>query len=883
MKEKRQDASNVLSRPRALPVASEPEEVEVGRRSSTRAALFIFAATLTVAVPTGPAASAVAAPSNDAFGSAVDLTTVPASRNGSNSGATLEPGEPTPCGEIGATVWYRLTTSADVNVVADTLGSGYDTVLAAYTGASLQALEDLDCNDDTDENLQSRVGFSARAGEPVYLQLGGFDGDTGSFKLNLAVGGALSGSVTDQQGAPLDQICVQAIAPTAYEGSEVVTDQAGRYRFGALSPGDYQIRFSDCAEEPRVSGEWYDARTTRAEADTIQVAAGAETTGIDASLAPAATIRGRVTVADGSPVDEVCVIGRSADVPFEEYDEDLFGLTDGDGRYVLGGASAGRYKIEFYPCGEEGHAGEWYDDQDSFESADVIDLSPGEDRSGVDAVLTEGGSIAGRVTDESGTPVPFGCVVAVDRDGDYAGYGDTDGSGDYEVLGLHAGSYRVRFGDCDAGELAAEWYDDRPDRATADEVTVTDGARTSGIDARLGPGGSISGRVTDRGGEALPYIYVGVYDPAEDELAWGFTDEDGTYEVGGLPAGEHRVTFEDWDQDLYTAEWYDDRGSFAAATPVSLASGGRVDGIDAVLDRFRVVVGETEGGTTVEEGGASDTYTLQLTAPPSHPVQVTVETDASQLTAVPVTVTFTEDAWDVPQAVVVSAVDDDAAEGLHVVPVGHLVSSEDPRFDGVTVPDVDVLIRDDELRATETEVSYEGPASGIRGQDVTLEAVLSDADSGAPIPGAEVSFTLEDMEAFGVTDVTGRAEATVTLDLDPGPYQVQVGYAGDPEHFGAQASAPFEVRWHYTFEDQDGAGRVHLNPLTEEFRVVTASIDTGIVWEPNMLVAGPTGALVTVVHRGPVIDLTGEFDLAGGRFAAAGRSGTQPFALRRAP
>src|SRR5207245_1586020 len=68
-------------------------------------------------------------PPSDGFAGAGVLD-APNVATGTTSSATLEGGEPRPCGAIGRTVWYRLEPSRGVAITASTGGSNYDTVLA---------------------------------------------------------------------------------------------------------------------------------------------------------------------------------------------------------------------------------------------------------------------------------------------------------------------------------------------------------------------------------------------------------------------------------------------------------------------------------------------------------------------------------------------------------------------------------------------------------------------------------------------------------------------------------------------------------------------------------------------------------------------------------
>ena len=70
-------------------------------------------------------------------------------------------------------VWYTLTAPADGTVVANTLGSSYDTVLSAYTG-TCGALTEVACNDDA-TGVQSEISLPVTAGQAVLLEVTDFD------------------------------------------------------------------------------------------------------------------------------------------------------------------------------------------------------------------------------------------------------------------------------------------------------------------------------------------------------------------------------------------------------------------------------------------------------------------------------------------------------------------------------------------------------------------------------------------------------------------------------------------------------------------------------------------------------------------------------------
>jgi hypothetical protein len=140
-----------------------------------------------------PPAVGITAPTNDNCASAVAVTTLPFTDTRSNAGATLEAGEPVPCGAIGATMWFSYTNTRPntVSVSASTCTSpGTDTVLAAYqvTGAAcaFAGFVNVACNDDfCGDGFQSSIGFDAAPGASYKIQVGGFAAETGTIILNI--------------------------------------------------------------------------------------------------------------------------------------------------------------------------------------------------------------------------------------------------------------------------------------------------------------------------------------------------------------------------------------------------------------------------------------------------------------------------------------------------------------------------------------------------------------------------------------------------------------------------------------------------------------------------------------------------------------------------
>jgi hypothetical protein len=137
-----------------------------------------------------PAAASAATPPNDSFASATTLVGAPIVTNGSNAGATKQPGEPNHAGDAGGrSVWWSWTAPFTGSVIIRTTGSSFDTLLAVYTGDAVATLTVVAANDqdllDPLGGDTSRVKFDAAAGTVYRVAVDGFSGASGSIILTI--------------------------------------------------------------------------------------------------------------------------------------------------------------------------------------------------------------------------------------------------------------------------------------------------------------------------------------------------------------------------------------------------------------------------------------------------------------------------------------------------------------------------------------------------------------------------------------------------------------------------------------------------------------------------------------------------------------------------
>lgn len=146
-------------------------------------------------------ASSATPPSNDSFTAANVLLPATGSRNGTTVDATKEAGEPNHADSTGGgSVWYRWTAPDSGTATFDTIGSGFDTVLAVYTGSSVDALTLVASNDDfLGWKWTSRLGFAATSGVTYYIAVDGYNDGTGPARGTFAVNWDLAPSSTSTQ------------------------------------------------------------------------------------------------------------------------------------------------------------------------------------------------------------------------------------------------------------------------------------------------------------------------------------------------------------------------------------------------------------------------------------------------------------------------------------------------------------------------------------------------------------------------------------------------------------------------------------------------------------------------------------------------------------
>jgi uncharacterized repeat protein (TIGR01451 family) len=141
-------------------------------------------------------AAATAAPANDDFVNAVNVTTAPFTNSQTSTGATAEVGEPVPaCTAQQAasthSVWYKYTPGSSGSAVFNTNGSSTDSIIQTVTGGlGTFAAVTGGCADNGAQGVGEAVTLSVTSGTTYFIMVSDWDGIGGTSVLNFVSGPA---------------------------------------------------------------------------------------------------------------------------------------------------------------------------------------------------------------------------------------------------------------------------------------------------------------------------------------------------------------------------------------------------------------------------------------------------------------------------------------------------------------------------------------------------------------------------------------------------------------------------------------------------------------------------------------------------------------------
>jgi Carboxypeptidase regulatory-like domain len=306
------------------------------------------------------------------------------------------------------------------------------------------------------------------------------------------VSGTITGTVKDGTGTGIPNVIVSVFQNGGLMGeTDVVTGGDGSYTVN-VPGGSYDVKFcSSCSSLP-YADQWYDGAPDQGSATPVTVVPGDVRSGIDATLKAGGTITGTVTYGANGVANLVVLVYDSLSGNYVAE-----ATTGANGSYSVTDLTAWNYyDVKFCSsCSGMPYIDQWYNGAPDEGSATHVTVSAGNTSGGVDATLAMGGSITGTVTDGTNAVANLPVQVYDSTSGNYVAGATTDVYGSYAVIGLPTGNYKVEF--CSScrffGSLPYinQWYNNKPDQASATPVPVTAGNTVGDINATLVPSGTI--------------------------------------------------------------------------------------------------------------------------------------------------------------------------------------------------------------------------------------------------------------------------------------------------------------------------------------------------------------------------------------------------------
>jgi hypothetical protein len=384
--------------------------------------------------------------------------------------------------------------------------------------------------------------------------------------------GGISGTVTDASTAGIADVIVYVYD----SGDNLITlgftMSDGTYTIGEIPTGSYRVEFSGTG----YLDQWYNNENSFSTSNAVAVVAPNTTPNINAVLSVGGGISGTVT--------DASLVGI-ANVTVYVYDSNdnyvASGVTASDGTYAIAGIPTGSYAVYFFPLPGSIYESQWYSNENSFCSANMVAVTAPNTTPNINAVLAAGGSISGQVTNASAVGIAGVYVDVYDGNDNFVSSGTTASDGTYTVGSIPTGSYSVYFSVYNS-IYVSQWYKNESSFASANMVAVTAPNTTPNINAVLAVGGGISGQVTNASAVGIANVEVDVYDSTDNFITSGFTASDGTYTLIGIPTGSYKVNFAPY-SSIYVGQWYSNQSSFASANTVAVTAPNTTPAISAML------------------------------------------------------------------------------------------------------------------------------------------------------------------------------------------------------------------------------------------------------------------------------------------------------------
>jgi hypothetical protein len=308
------------------------------------------------------------------------------------------------------------------------------------------------------------------------------------------VNGTIEGTVTDAvtHAAIVGiEVCALSLTAEVEESTCALTNGAGAYRL-VVPPGEYIVGFfSPFSSKLNYVTMFQGGATTFEEAfeHPLTVTGGGIDAGVNAAMHEGGHIAGHVASAEHPEVGiegiKVC-----AERP---HGEEGFGCTTtGEGgAYKVNALPAGEYVVHFADPleGDLDYVPQFYEDSATLKGAKLVTVTVGATTSGIDALLSLGGEIDGKVTAApGGAPLAGAIVWALTSEKKRVALAFTDGKGEYALHGLAPGMYVVVL---EATGYESQYYPSAKTFELAQRIPVAAGTGVGLLTTELLPEGYV--------------------------------------------------------------------------------------------------------------------------------------------------------------------------------------------------------------------------------------------------------------------------------------------------------------------------------------------------------------------------------------------------------
>lgn len=282
--------------------------------------------------------------------------------------------------------------------------------------------------------------------------------------IEMPIGGTITGKISP--GAhPIDLSMVRITAHSNendFNGTGTsVIDANGNYRISGIATGSYKLQARPLSSV--YVPTWHESSSNYYGAAAVEVIEGFTTENKNFSMQLGATISGRVLAPDGTPIAGARVEAVPT-APQPSWSTIYSVTSDSLGNYISPRVPAGEYRFRAWPPNSQTFIDNWLMDPENGTPA-ALSLNAGETLEGIDISLRASATITGRVLDQNtATPLSNLNVMAYEvLDADTPSEfqrifsSTTDASGNYEIGGMHPGSYSVIIFDYQGSSHYGAW------------------------------------------------------------------------------------------------------------------------------------------------------------------------------------------------------------------------------------------------------------------------------------------------------------------------------------------------------------------------------------------------------------------------------------------